>query len=128
MVADLLCEPLATEGRLDRLFADVAATAAAPVYFAPLDGEHERELAVPAVSAARTEQLTSTLVRLPTPGVPGGEMCEAMPLRFLTQLVGSTYIPVIRYWRVSPDHDITPNSARASHFLAEAPTPPIPTR
>lgn len=124
LVDDLLSEPLTTAGRLDRLFADVAATAAAaPVYFASLTGELERELAVPAVSAARTEQLTSTLVRLLTPGVAAGEVREDLPLRFLAQMVGSTYLSVIRYWRESPDYDITLNSARASHFLTGALAP-----
>ncbi|MDV6299179.1 TetR/AcrR family transcriptional regulator [Dietzia maris] len=124
LVDDLLSEPLTTAGRLDRLFADVAATAAtAPVYFASLTGELERELAVPAVSAARTEKLTSTLVRLLTPGVAAGEVREDLPLRFLAQMVGSTYISVIRYWRESTDYDITLNSARASHFLTGALAP-----
>lgn len=46
-----------------------------------------------------------------------------MPLRFLAQMVGSTYISVIRYWRESPDYDIAVNCADAARFLAEALAP-----
>lgn len=124
LVDDLVSQQLTTHERLDRIFADVAATAAtAPIYFASLTGELERELAVPAVSGARTEQLTEILSRLLTPGLSTGEVRDEMPLRFLAQMVGSTYISVIRYWRESPDYDIAVNSARAARFLAEALAP-----
>lgn len=121
LVDELVAAPASTADRLRRLFVDLAATAAtAPVYFASLTGELERELSVPTVSAPRTEHLTASMTRLLQPGIDAGEVRVDMPVRFLAQMVGSTYIAVIRHWRESPGDDMAVNCELAARFLSEA--------
>lgn len=125
IIDDLLARDLTTAERIHSLFDDVVQAAVTlEKYFRATTRELDRDLATPAISAARTERFIVAFGRILEAGVAAGEVRKDYPLRFLSQMVTAVYVTTIRYWRQDTVFDMELEFHRAAEFIAEAVTPP----
>ncbi|WP_137723026.1 TetR/AcrR family transcriptional regulator [Prescottella subtropica] len=124
IVDDLLARPLTTAQRITSLFDDVVdAAVTLEKYFRATTRELDRDLATPALSAARTERFIVQFQRILEAGLPAGEVRQDYPLRFLAQMVTAVYVTTIRYWRQDTVFDMRSEFERAAAFVTEAVAP-----
>lgn len=125
IIDGLLAQDLTTAERIESLFNDVVEAAETlEQYFRATTRELDRDLATPAISAARTERFIVAFGRVLEAGVPRGEVRTDYPLRFLSQMVTAVYVTTIRYWRQDTVFDMELEFQRAARFIAEAVAPP----
>ncbi|WP_430334608.1 TetR/AcrR family transcriptional regulator [Rhodococcus sp. ACT016] len=125
IIDDLLARELTTAERIQALFDDVVdAAVTLEKYFRATTRELDRDLATPAISAARTERFIVAFGRVLEAGVARGEVRVDYPLRFLSQMVTAVYVTTIRYWRQDTVFDMELEFERAAAFIAEAIAPP----
>lgn len=121
IIDDLLARDLTTAERIQSLFDDVVEAAVTlEQYFRATTRELDRDLATPAISAARTERFIVAFERILEAGVARGEVRLDYPLRFLSQMVTAVYITTIRYWRQNTVVDMEVEFERAATFISEA--------
>ncbi|PTR24939.1 TetR family transcriptional regulator [Rhodococcus sp. OK519] len=121
IIDDLLARDLTTAERIHSLFDDVVEAAVTlEHYFRATTRELDRDLATPAVSAARTERFIVAFGRILEAGVARGEVRLDYPLRFLSQMVTAVYVTTIRYWRQNTVTDMEVEFERAATFISEA--------
>lgn len=125
IIDDLLARDLTTAERIHSLFNDVVEAAVTlEKYFRATTRELDRDLATPAISAARTERFIVAFGRILEAGVAAGDVRKDYPLRFLSQMVTAVYITTIRYWRQDTVFDMEIEFHRAAEFISEAVMPP----
>ncbi|MFM1722912.1 TetR/AcrR family transcriptional regulator [Rhodococcus sp. PAM 2766] len=124
IIDGLLARDLTTDERIRSLFNDVVEAAVTlEKYFRATTRELDRDLATPAISAARTERFLVAFGRILEAGVDCGEVRRDYPLSFLSQMVTAVYITTIRYWRENTVTDMELEFVRAATFIAEAIAP-----
>lgn len=124
IIDDLLARDLTTDERIRSLFNDVVEAAVTlEKYFRATTRELDRDLATPAISAARTQRFLVAFERILEAGVDSGEVRRDYPLRFLSQMVTAVYITTIRYWRENTVTEMELEFGRAAGFIAEAIAP-----
>lgn len=124
IIDDLLARDLTTDERIRSLFNDVVEAAVTlEKYFRATTRELDRDLATPAISAARTERFLAAFGRILEAGVDSGEVRRDYPLSFLSQMVTAVYITTIRYWRENTVVEMELEFGRAAGFIAEAIAP-----
>lgn len=124
IIDGLLARDLTTDERIRSLFNDVVEAAVTlEKYFRATTRELDRDLATPAISAARTERFLVAFGRILEAGVDCGEVRRDYPLGFLSQMVTAVYITTIRYWRENTVTDMELEFVRAAAFIAEAIAP-----
>ncbi|WP_420879726.1 TetR/AcrR family transcriptional regulator [Rhodococcus sp. (in: high G+C Gram-positive bacteria)] len=126
IIDGLLARDLTTDERIRSLFNDVVEAAVTlEKYFRATTRELDRDLATPAISAARTERFLVAFGRILEAGVDCGEVRRDYPLSFLSQMVTAVYITTIRYWRENTVTDMELEFVRAAAFIAEAIAPRV---
>ncbi|WP_415639045.1 TetR/AcrR family transcriptional regulator [Prescottella defluvii] len=124
IIDDLLAQDLTTAERIHSLFYDVVEAAVTlEQYFRATTRELDRDLATPAISAARTERFIVAFGRVLEAGIARGEVRQDYPVRFLSQMVTAVYVSTIRFWRQETVFDMELEFARAAEFVAEAVAP-----
>lgn len=124
IIDDLLAQDLTTAERIHSLFYDVVEAAVTlEQYFRATTRELDRDLATPAISAARTERFIVAFGRVLEAGIARGEVRQDYPVRFLSQMVTAVYVSTIRFWRQETVFDMELEFARAAEFIAEAVAP-----
>lgn len=124
IIDDLLARDLTTAERIQSLFNDVVEAAVTlERYFRATTRELDRDLATPALSAARTERFIVAFGRVIEAGVASGEVRPDYPVRFLSQMVTAVYVSTIRFWRQDTVLDMELEFDRAAKFIAEAIAP-----